>query len=307
MKPPVTNFKTSPLQFLKGLLSGALFFLNTIFWCFLLYFFLIFKILIPFRGSREFFTGILVTIAELWIACNSWNIRFTQNMEFKVELPPQLNYEKSYLVCANHQSWVDIVILQHVFNRRIPFLRFFLKQELIYIPLLGGAWWGLDYPFMKRHSKEYLEKHPEKRGEDLKTTQRATEKFRDSKVSILNFLEGTRFTPKKHQMQNSPYHHLLLPKAGGFAFVLEAMKDKFHSVLDVTIAYPQGVVTFWQALCGHLDEVVVHVREIPLPSEILHGNYLEDPVHREKVQNWVRKLWEEKDLRIRQISQRSSQ
>lgn len=287
----------------KALISGLFFFLNTLFWCLFLYFFLAIKIFIPLTVVRRWSTACMVRIGELWISGNDLNIKLTQNVLWKVHLPSELSLDRSYLVCANHQSWMDIVLLQHVFNRKIPFLRFFLKQELIYVPLLGGAWWGLDYPFMKRHTKEYLLKHPEKKSEDLRTTLRATEKFKHTKVSILNFLEGTRFTWAKHERQNSPYKHLLLPKAGGFAFVLEAMKGKFNSVLDVTIVYPQGPVSFAQALYGKLKEVVIDVQEIKVPEELLDGNYLDDPIFREKVQSWVRALWQEKDQRIDRILQ----
>jgi 1-acyl-sn-glycerol-3-phosphate acyltransferase len=286
------------ISVIKGLFSAGLFALNTLFWSFFLYVFLIFKLLIPFQKSRAYFSHLMARIGELWISGNDLNIALTQKIKWNIQLPDNLSMNKSYLVCANHQSWVDIVVLQHVFNRKIPFLRFFLKQELLYVPVLGGAWWALDYPFMKRYTKEYLEKHPEKRGQDLATTIKATEKFKHSKVSILNFLEGTRFTPEKHTKQNSPFQHLILPKAGGFAFVLEAMKGKFNSILDVTIIYPKGAVSLWEAFSGHLQEVVVLVREISVPAELLNGNYLDDPQHREKFQSWIRKLWSEKDLLI---------
>jgi 1-acyl-sn-glycerol-3-phosphate acyltransferase len=243
----------------------------------------------------------MVGIAETWISGNDLNISLTQNIHWKIDLPADLSLNRSYLVCSNHQSWVDIVILQHVFNRKIPFLRFFLKKQLLYVPFLGGAWWALDYPFMKRYSKEYLERHPEKRGEDLRTTQKALSRFKDSKVSILNFLEGTRFTEAKHDKQKSPYHRLLLPKAGGFAFALQAMKNELDTILDVTIVYPQGVTSLWAALCGELKEVVVHVREIPTPQEFFQGSYLEDAATRERFQRWVTDLWIQKDQLIEEI------
>jgi 1-acyl-sn-glycerol-3-phosphate acyltransferase len=154
---------------------------------------------------------------------------------------------------------------------------------------------------MKRYSKEYLEKHPEKRGEDLRTTEKAMAKFKNTHFSMLNFLEGTRFTQFKHDKQSSPFRHLLLPKTGGFAFALSAMKDQLDSILDVTIIYPAGAVSMGQAMNGLLKEVVVHVREISLPVHLLNGNYLEDAQFREKVQGWVKNLWMEKDQLIEQI------
>jgi hypothetical protein len=50
----------------------------------------------------------------------------------------------------------------------------------------------------------------------------------------MNFVEGTRFTPAKHAAQQSPYKHLLKPKAGGLALALHVLGDRFDSLLDVT-------------------------------------------------------------------------
>src|SRR5579863_10046354 len=93
-----------------------------------------------------------------------------------------LNRGGWYLVLSNHQSWVDIPVLQRTFNRRIPFLKFFLKQQLKWVPVLGLAWWALDFPFMQRYSKETLEQHPELRGKDKEATRIACERFRDLPV-----------------------------------------------------------------------------------------------------------------------------
>lgn len=286
------SFLPSPL---KGLVSGTLFVLNTAFWSIALYVFAAFRFLIPIQSVQKACSRIMVKFAETWISGNSLNMALTQSIKWRVTGTEDLEYDRSYLVCANHQSWTDIVVLQQIFNRRIPFLRFFLKQELLYVPLLGGAWWALDFPFMKRYSKEYLEKHPEKRGEDLETTRRACEKFRNTRTSILNFLEGTRLTPAKHAAQKSPYANLLKPKSGGIAFVLEAMGEQFDSLLDVTIFYPKGAVSLWGALSGKLSEVVVIVRRLPIPTEFLSGGYLDDERLRENIQNWVRDVWVFKD------------
>jgi 1-acyl-sn-glycerol-3-phosphate acyltransferase len=283
------------------MISALITILNTFFWCLLLYPFALLKALVPSQKFKDWCSRQIVRVAENFVDVNNWTMDVTQNIKWDVRLPQGLSHNKNYLVCCNHQSWVDIIVLQYIFNRRIPFLRFFLKKELLWIPLLGGAWWALDYPFMKRYSKEYLEKHPEKRGEDLRTTEKAMAKFKNTHFSMLNFLEGTRFTQFKHDKQSSPFRHLLLPKTGGFAFALSAMKDQLDSILDVTIIYPAGAVSMGQAMNGLLKEVVVHVREISLPVHLLNGNYLEDAQFREKVQGWVKNLWMEKDQLIEQI------
>ena len=192
---------------------------------------------------------------------------------------------------SNHQSWVDILVLQYQLNRRAPFLKFFLKQELIWVPVIGLCWWALEFPFMKRFSREYLERHPEKRGQDMLTTRKACERFRLSHVSVFNFLEGTRNTPAKHAAQDSPFRHLLKPRAGGIAFVLDSMGDQLSAMLNVTIHYPDGVPGFWDLLSGKVGQVVVRCEPVEIPREFIGRNYDQDEGYRLGFQQWVNRLW----------------
>ena len=188
--------------------------------------------------------------------------------------------------------------MQRVFNRRAPFLKFFLKQQLIWVPVIGLAWWGLDFPFMKRYSREYLIKHPEKRGDDLIATRKACEKFRYTPVSVMNFVEGTRFTQAKHDKQKSPYQHLLVPKAGGAAFVLDAMGDSIDTLVDVTIAYPNGAPTFWDFLCGRVPEIQLNISTRSIPEHLKGRDYSSDAEHRRNMKDWLGELWRAKDERL---------
>src|SRR5690606_33117909 len=163
-------------------------------------------------------------ISESWIGLNTAMIQMFTDTRLEVHCPAQLRSDGHYLVLANHQSWVDIPMLQAALNRRVPLLRFFLKSQLFWVPLLGLAWWALDFPFMKRYSREQLARRPELAGRDIEATRRACERFAHIPVSSMNFVEGTRFTPAKHAAQQSPFSHLLKPKAGGVAFVLDAME-----------------------------------------------------------------------------------
>jgi 1-acyl-sn-glycerol-3-phosphate acyltransferase len=263
-----------------------------------LYVFGIAKLIAPFEKWRRAMNPILRRIAEGWIQCNSLLLDLVHEIDWDVRGTDGLRSGGAYLVVCNHQTWADIPILQRTFNRRIPFIRFFLKHQLIWVPLLGPAWWLLDYPFMKRYSRETLEKHPELRGKDLESTRKACEKFRSAPVSILNFLEGSRFTAAKHAQQGSPYRRLLRPKAGGMAFVLDAMGDSLRSLLDVTIVYPDGAPNFWEFLAGRLDRVIVHVEEIAIPQDLLGGDYLGDSAFRGRMQTWIDGLWKQKDERM---------
>lgn len=280
---------------IKAPFSAFLFILNSVVACLLIYPFALIKIIFPIKPIQSFCSRAMIRIGEIWISGNDLNMAFTQNIQWDIQGTEGLSRDKSYFVTANHQSWTDIVILQHVLNRKIPFIRFFLKYELIYVPLLGWAWWALDFPFMKRYSKKYLQSHPEKRNEDFESTQKACAIFKGKNVAILNFLEGTRFTEQKRELQSSPYQHLLMPKAGGLAFVLNAMGEQFDSFLDVTIFYPNQPVNLWEAFKGGLPRVVIKVRRIPIPQELLKGDYLEDSVYRQNIQAWTQDLWLQKD------------
>jgi len=281
-----------------GSLALVIFVVNTVTLCCVLFIFALLKLAIPLAPWRREMTRVLMAVATAWIDVNSWGLRVTQRQEWDVEGLEGLSPEGWYLVSSNHRSLVDIVVLQKVFNHRIPFLKFFLKSQLFWVPFLGQAWWALDFPFMRRYTREELERHPEWRGRDLETTRKACEKFRLVPTSILNFVEGTRFTEAKHERQRSPYRHLLLPKAGGLAFVLSALGGTLTSFVDVTIVYPEGAPTFWDVLSRGLSRIVVRVRHLPLPPDLLGGDYLEDASYRERVQTWVRELWSRKDEEI---------
>jgi 1-acyl-sn-glycerol-3-phosphate acyltransferase len=206
-----------------------------------------------------------------------------------------------YLVIANHQSWVDILALQSVLNRRIPFLKFFLKQQLRWVPVLGLAWWALDMPFMKRYSRAELERQPTLRGTDLATTRRACERFRDIPTSVINFVEGTRFTLAKQAASASPYRHLLAPRAGGVAFVLAAMRTTLKELLDVTIAYPAGVGGLWALCSGRVVHIVIEVERRPLETWLSEGDYSADPAFKARFQAWLAALWSAKDARLARL------
>jgi 1-acyl-sn-glycerol-3-phosphate acyltransferase len=292
---PMLHFLPAPLV---GLLATLLLVLNVLFWVPLLLFFALLKLLLPVKKMRLAVDPILLSIAEAWISGNSGWMALTQRTRWDVQGLDGLNVRSWYLVNCNHQSWVDILVLQHLFNRRIPLLKFFLKQQLIWVPVMGLAWWALEFPFMRRHSEAFLQTHPEMRGKDQATTRQACEKFALIPTSVMNFLEGTRFTPTKHQRQNSPYQHLLKPKAGGLALALNAMGDKFQAILDVTLVYPDGAPNFWQFLCGQVPRVMVRVRRLPVPKALAQGDYAGDPAVRAAYQQWVQQLWLEKDNQI---------
>jgi 1-acyl-sn-glycerol-3-phosphate acyltransferase len=293
------------LTFLPAPLTGAIMLVvlvvHTLVWATLVYVAIFLKLLAPTRRLRDGASRLTAWLAQQWAVLNTVYVRWLLRIDWSIRIDADLNPKGQYLVCANHQSWNDIFVLMQAFGRRAPFFKFFIKQELIWVPVLGLCWWGLDYPFMKRYTAEQVAKDPSLKGTDLATTRKACERYRNQPVLVLNFLEGTRFTPAKHARQQSPYRHLLKPKSGGFAFTLSALGAQLNSLLDVTIVYPQGPQGFWDFLCGRMRSVSVEVRALTIPAELFAGDYENDPVFRKRFQDWVAQLWADKDRRISEL------
>ncbi|MEL0028495.1 MAG: acyltransferase, partial [Perlucidibaca sp.] len=283
-----------------GVIMATLLLINTVFWVTPLYVLVIVKLLLPIPALRRLISRLLSWIAQSWAMVNTLTARLCLRIEYDNRLPSSLDPRGQYLACANHQSWNDIFMLMQAMGFKAPFFKFFLKQELIWVPLLGLAWWGLDYPFMKRYTRAQIEKNPALKGKDMETTRQACARFKDQPVMVLNFLEGTRFTPAKHQRQASPYQHLLKPKSGGFAFAMAAFGEQLNSLLNITIVYPDGSRGFWDFLCGRVQRVIVDVEELTIPHELYDGDYENDPAFRARFHQWISTLWSEKDARVEQ-------
>jgi len=271
---------------------------NVVIWFIPLSALAVIKLVIPVARVQRGLTRALMAIAENWVSMNRMILAGIGSKSWSARVSDELRRDGWYLVIANHQSSIDIAVLQTVLNRRIPLLKFFIKQELIWVPLLGIAWWALDMPFMKRHSPSYLAKHPEKKGKDMEATRKACEKFHDSPTSVINFVEGTRFSEQKRDARNSPYTHLLPPRAGGIAIAMSSMGSLFDAILDVTLVYPHGVPTFWGMCCGDYVRVIVDVQERPIASHLLSGDYVNDREFRRELHQWLSRIWHEKDARI---------
>jgi 1-acyl-sn-glycerol-3-phosphate acyltransferase len=280
---------------LKGVLTITLMTANVIAWCLVLFTVALLKLVVPIPAWRKWTSRGMTALAEGWIGTNNAIFRATGAMPLDTRGFEGLSTRDWYLVVSNHRSWVDILVLQAVFNRRIPFLKFFLKKQLIWVPFLGIAWWALDFPFMRRYTPAYLEKHPEHRGKDLEATRHACEKFRVIPTSVMNFVEGTRFTPQKHAALGSQFRNLLPPRPGGVSFVLSAMGGTLHSMLDVTIAYTTGTPSLWDLCCGRVGTVIVDLRRRAIEAWIAAGDYAGDPEFRERFKTWLGGIWADKD------------
>lgn len=225
-------------------------------------------------------------------------LRLNPYLKWDVEGLEGLNKKHWYLLISNHQSWADIVILCVLFRKHIPMNKYFLKQQLAWVPFMGLACWALDMPFMKRYSRAYLLRHPEQRGKDVETTRRSCMKFRAHPTTIVNFVEGSRFTAEKKSQTRSPFNYLLPPKAAGIAMAMNVLGKQFDKMLNVTLCYPENDrLPFYDMLSGKMTKIVVRVSLVPITEE-LHGDYVNDKNFKRRFQLWLNRLWSEKDKQL---------
>jgi 1-acyl-sn-glycerol-3-phosphate acyltransferase len=282
---------------LRGAATSFLLGLNTLIVAILLVPPALAKLLLRFPAVRRPCDRVMNGLASGWVAVNNAWIAANNREPWDVQGVEGLHPKSWYLVSSNHRSWVDILVLQRIFHGRIPFLKFFLKQELIWVPVIGLAWWALDFPFMKRGRGSGA------KANDLATTREACRKFKLIPTTVINFVEGSRFTPGKHDAQASPYRNLLKPKIGGLGTALAAMGEQFEALLDVTIVYPRHTPTFWQLLSGQLGPVRVRVQQREIPAGVLGGDPTTDKAYRQRIAEWIEQQWREKDLLIDELMQ----
>ncbi|MGB9191759.1 MULTISPECIES: acyltransferase [unclassified Acinetobacter] len=247
-----------------------------------------------------------IQITNSWLSVNNWLIdHVLPNLKWDITIEKglELSMQGRYLMTCNHQSWVDTTVNQYFGLTRMPLTRFFTKWELIFIPFVGQAFKILGFPMMKRHSKEQIAKNPELKTRDMEESRKACEQLLSQPFTLLNYLEGTRFTPEKHTQQQSPYKHLLKPKAGGLALALNILGDKIDALVDMTIVYPDGVPGYGDFWLGEVNRIAVNLRKIDIPDWVLGGNYEDDAEYRERFQQWVHALWTEKDQLIERMQQ----
>lgn len=259
------------------------------------------KVLLPGTRPKVIATRMADKVMWLWASWNLAILMLSNRVEWQIEGGEELHKQGWYLMMSNHLSWTDIVVLCSVFKDRIPMPKFFLKQQLLYVPFIGMGCWALDMPFMRRYSREYLIRHPEKRGQDLATTRRSCEKFKHNPTTVVNYVEGTRFTRDKQQRSRSPYQHLLTPKSGGIAYTLAAMGEQFSNIIDVTLAYPDNSATpFRDMLMGQMKRIVVQIEVLPVDEQV-RGDYFYDKPYKRRFQQWLGGVWQAKDVRLERI------
>lgn len=283
--------------------SFSAFALNLAFWGLVVTPLGIIKLLLPFNTVHRLTGFAGKGCYRGWTFVNTALINLFNNVDWQISGAQTLDKQSWYLLISNHKSWLDIPVVSTVAHSRIPEPKFFLKDELKWLPFLGTGCWALDMPFMKRYSAAQLAKKPELKGKDIATTRASCQKFKTVPTTIINFVEGTRFTPLKQAQKRSPFQYLLPPKAGGIAFTLASMGEQFNAILDFTLLYPDNPNhVALDMLMGKLKRVVVQVEVLPVDQQVI-GDYFNDEQFRERFQLWLNQRWQHKDQLIVQYHQ----
>ncbi|HLQ84845.1 MAG TPA: acetyltransferase [Salinisphaeraceae bacterium] len=293
---------TRLLQTLRGILALAIMALATLIGFIPLLPLALLKLLAPWPAVKRPTTHALIWLARIWIRVANLGLIGVGGCrpQYEQQIADQPNGR--FILISNHQSWADVMLLVHVILPQFPFPRFFIKEQLRWLPIVGLACWALDFPFMKRLSREEIRKNPALRNSDLDTMRRACRVFRDWPVTIINYAEGTRSTAAKRAAQQSTYQTMLPPKAGGTAFTIKAMGDLLDGVLDMTVAYVNTPTpTFWDFICGRIPAAAIRLRQLELPADLRDPEAISDAEYRRRCKAWLNMIWAEKDAEVAAI------
>src|SRR5699024_6693744 len=125
-------------------------------------------------------------LARTWIKVANWGLIGVGGCRVHYEQQTADAPDGRFVLICNHQSWADVMLLVHVILPQFPFPRFFIKEQLRWLPIVGLACWALDFPFMKRYSRAQLEANPALRDKDRATVRRACAVFRHWPVTLIN-------------------------------------------------------------------------------------------------------------------------
>jgi 1-acyl-sn-glycerol-3-phosphate acyltransferase len=295
------RFTNRILYPLKGVFPFLFIVGNLTFWIAPLFFMALLKLLIPLRKARSFLYKIMTRIYVLAVWADDQLLWRFLGLHLEVRGLERLHRDKIYLVLSNHQSWADIFIIQSILRLKAPIPKFIVKKELFFMPLVGLICWAYDFPFVRRYTKQELWDRPERKGKDKKALKSTLSRFDETPGSIVNFAEGTRYSPAKSKHQKSPYRFLLSPKVGGLSVILQSMGDQLHQILDLTLTYDSSRLNFWDFLCGKCRRVVVQVSHIAPEKAFVKSKSDLTNVLPEEVADWINTLWEFKDHLVQEM------
>lgn len=285
------------MSLLRGILTLTIIIIVTVLVCIPLFSMAVIALLIPGRAGVHFRRWMEVWLF-VWTGFNRWLFRVMGTTTMRIDWTggDDVSTNRWYLVISNHQSWTDILILQSVLWNRLPPIKFFTKEQLIWVPFIGIGMYVLGFPYLKRATKDQIAKNPDLKNADRENIRKACQRFRYYPSTLLNFIEGTRFTPQKHSRQRAAHRNLLNAKVGGLSYVVAEMGQTLHRLVDITIAYPGQVPSFWEFLQGKCPQVDVHIEALAIPESITGES--EEREQRRLLAAWIDERWRLKDQRL---------
>lgn len=282
---------------IKAIISLFLYLLSLILLAILSLLFCVLSCILPTSNMRKKTKNFYTKNFPIWFMIfNSAIAQISTRNKWDVRGQGELDTSHFYLMISNHRSWIDILVLCVAFKGTVSPLKFFMKKELLWqLPLAGIACHVLGYPFMSRHTHAEVRKNPGLKRKDIETTKLACKKLKElSPTTLINFLEGTRLTEPKRLKQQSPFHYLLKPRAGGVAIVLNEMHDVLAGVINVVIHYTGAAPNLWDFASGKVGKITVQYELIAITKELL-GDYENDRAYRTRLQQWLNTLWHQND------------
>ena len=193
----------------------------------------------------------------------------------ELSIKGELNTDATPVVICNHQSWFDIPLVQEIITGSGPIIKFLVKRELVWVPIIGWICLALNFPRLRR------KKNNDSSLNDFSIIEKATKNHGIASGALLVFPEGTRFTELKKARQQAPYQRLLKPKAGGLKMIKQHVEGN-TKLIDITIDYHKKDVRIWDCLRGDPKKITITIEHYNL-AEI------------DNIETWLNKRWLEKD------------
>ena len=277
------------MHLLKGTIVALVVAITTLAVCIPLYLFGLVRLVVRPQSFRRRLAQPMDRVIDVWVSVFRQLIHRFHLIKIDLDMPVEIHDRNRWrVILCNHQSWVDIILLQSSFRDVAPVLKFFTKRELIWVPLVGIAMWILGFPYVYRSRSHSDHMTAAQRESNEAVMRREGKRFLEKPVAVINFVEGTRFSAEKRDSRDSPYENLLAPRRGGILRSLLVLGDHVTSVLDVTIVYSGEVPGFWDLLTGRADRARMIVREVDRPL-----------LEEDALSAWLDTRWREKDEILR--------
>jgi 1-acyl-sn-glycerol-3-phosphate acyltransferase len=244
---------------LISILSFTFITVNLLFWLPVLLIVAVTRLLLPYHQIIKLTSTLVDQVYRIAVNIDAWWMRKVLGIRFVIEdetnVLGTLEKTDSPLIISNHRSWFDVFILQTLVSSRGPILKFLIKAELLWVPVLGWVCIALNFPSLKRKGDITS------RQKDLQVAQSASLQLNATPGALLIFPEGTRFSEKKRDYRNSPYNSLLTPKPGGFKIIHQSLPES-TMIIDFSIRYHRGDDNCWRCMSGLLNEVHIKVSSV---------------------------------------------